>query len=112
MQDETCEGWSNKETWAVNLFFNNDQNAYHEATSATRSIIVETDLDKLAVTVLAEWFENFCTAAREAVFHCTTNSPSKGDLQLVEAVGSFHRVDYREVATDWVTEARLQAVNS
>jgi hypothetical protein len=31
MNDETCNGWTNRATWLVNLWLNNDEGLYTEA---------------------------------------------------------------------------------
>lgn len=42
MTDQTYEGWTNHETWTVNLWINNEQGEYAHWTNRTRSIYDET----------------------------------------------------------------------
>ena len=40
MSDDTYEGWTNYETWAVNLWFNGDEASYSRWYGAMRAIVL------------------------------------------------------------------------
>lgn len=42
MTDETYNGWTNYETWAFNLHWQNDQGLYLETLETARTYLVET----------------------------------------------------------------------
>lgn len=75
MRDETYNGWTNWDTWAVNLWLTNEQEAHESAQAAARS----SDLDLDAFADYA-----FSTGLRKA--RCT----DKDDL-------SKFRVNWKEV---------------
>jgi hypothetical protein len=40
--DETYEGWKNRETWAFNLHWSNDQGLYNDTLEQARAYLTET----------------------------------------------------------------------
>jgi hypothetical protein len=89
MPDATYNGWSNYETWAVNLWIDNSEGSQDYWSERARECLKDADFDKEeAVSSLADEIENEHEEAMpevEGVF---------SDL-LRAAVGS---VDWREVA--------------
>lgn len=49
----TYEGWSNRETWHVNLYLDNDEGMYKMVRRMTRSALRDTDSKREAVQQLA-----------------------------------------------------------
>ena len=85
MTDE-YNGWTNRETWACNLWLANDEGLYAGATEIVESL-VGTSAQRIG-EALVEWF-------RELV----------EELNLVDIsrdIGSWWRVDERELGTAWV----------
>lgn len=89
MADETYEGWSNRETWAVALMINNNQGLYHATNGMAR-----TAEDS---TALADAIETMFDEMHDDVLNGTANVETR---RIILSVGSLGRVDWHEVAAD------------
>jgi len=47
MKDETCNGWSNRPTWLVNLWLNNDEGLYIQTIYTIRHAREEQETTKV-----------------------------------------------------------------
>lgn len=87
---EQYNGYANRETWAFNLHWQNDQGLYYSVLDAARTTAAQTesdyDLGEFVVNYVGETLaELYNSGNREAV------------LNIMQDVGSFWRIDYREV---------------
>lgn len=83
MTDQTHNGWTNRETWTVNLWLTNDEQAY----ASCREIAVECDSDLEAGEQIRE---RWCAAAAESA------GPSDGMLcDLIQC--ALGRVNWRAI---------------
>jgi hypothetical protein len=104
-------GWSNRETWALVLWIDNDQGLYNEAREKVKEIIKNIDDDKrvkektwkrdeamvfVTEDTLKEWLEDM----RSEAFEDPANF--KGVLKMWDDIGSDYRIDWREVAEHYV----------
>ena len=100
MTDETYNGYANRETWAFNLHWQNDQGLYNETLSVAREYIANGNEDdrtdyrigELVVEYWRELMDSDVFTDDAGVRHLTR------DLQMFrDEVGSWWRIDYAEV---------------
>lgn len=101
MSDETYNGWTNYETWCVNLWLTNDSDGYEWLSERADEALEDCDGDEdEALSVLAEaleqQYEEFMPESVEGVF---------SDL-LRHALG---RVEWREIARYAIEDAKERA---
>lgn len=108
---EEYQGWTNRETWCLALYVNNDQGMYESA----RELV--NDSFTGAIEQGEERFEAICQA-RDAfeswVEDCLTIDGHRiafGDdmpyssAKIAEDIGSFYRIDYKEVTESLLEDA-------
>ena len=89
MDDDTCNGWSNRETWSFMLWVNNDEGLQDMACSAV------ADLDAWeAANALKEWADTLFT--RAGFVDTFGDSWPDALADAASEVGSFDRIDWRE----------------
>lgn len=98
-QSETYNGWTNRETWLVNLWLGNDQATYSEVLDATRDAL-DTPHPRLT---LADWLRDWLELQVSEC--CGTRYGFVTDLALA---ASAH-VDWQEVADGWLSDAQENA---
>lgn len=83
----TYEGWHNRETWAVNLWLNNDEPTYNEARyiARNRATVYESEQD------LAEYTEN------QVLDRLVGGECPPASLALDLLQGALGSVDWREI---------------
>jgi hypothetical protein len=99
MADETYNGWTNRETWAAALHLSNTEWLYNGA----REVVASTDPvgEYSRATALEEWVTGIIESQREVQDDKTVVGPTREDPDLTmmdREVGSWWRVDWREVA--------------
>lgn len=94
----TYNGWSNYETWAVNLWLSNEEGSYRYWTDRTRELIAECmdeDADRSALSRLARELE-------EAVSEeCAIPKANLAANLMTAALGE---VDWCEIARSWIDD--------
>lgn len=119
MTDDTYNGWTNRETWAVNLHLSNDQGLYELTNERVTNALA--DIDGNAVG-LGDWFADPTEGpARRRVRRITLAADALEELVaelfdtdgdywssnlqgMRDDVGSVWRIDWRAVAEAWVGE--------
>lgn len=106
---DTYEGWSNRETWAANLWLANDEGLYRQTTEAAETCLSEEGDDvAVAIARLADeirvWFEEWTYGEGEDDY-----APAPGMHRMLSDIGSLYRIDWREIASGWITTAREEA---
>lgn len=117
MSDDTYNGWTNRETWALKLWLDNDQNLYamaHERVGV--ALMVLRDDDSAAypswcdtVEERAKWDALRAGEAIKDLWEELTD-PDEGlmgaeqALSMVKDVGSDYRVNWDEIGAAYVEE--------
>jgi len=87
-------GWANRETWAMNLWLSNDEGLYRALTAAL------ADADEEPGQVIATFWEELTVNVEaedaDAVWFIKTILP------MILDVGSVWRVDFDEIAANWL----------
>ena len=98
MIDQTYNGWTNRETWAVNLWLSNDEGLYHE----TRDIVRQHEGKAAQADAVKEYVENLMRPAywRDEM-GCTMPEGLEG---MRDDIGSLWRVEWSEVAAAFTEE--------
>ena len=105
VDDETHNGWCNRETWAANLHLSNDEGLYCEALDITCE----------EVAAHAEWIDR--TYASGTAPRGVTPALKVGealvdllneidDPMVIGDIGSFWRIDRRELGAAWVANLK------
>jgi len=88
--DDEYEGWTNRETWAVNLWLSNDEGMYNEVNE-----IVDNAEDR-------EEIENGIREYVENLKEFLDSGEACGELRnMFEDIGSMWRVNWEEIAESW-----------
>jgi hypothetical protein len=111
MTDDTYNGWTNRETWALDLVLSNDQGLY-EMTRERVSDAVEAYTEGYEQGDGLNLNDVLPRIAGEAVkeFWDEITDPDEGlmtaenILAMVRDVGSEYRVDWDEIGRHWLPE--------
>jgi septation ring formation regulator EzrA len=107
MTDNSYHGWTNRETWAANLWITNDQGLYysalerlHDAQDVADEIDRDVD-DKTNYYMLAgslkDWWEEL-TDLREELM------TAENILTMVRDIGDEDKIDWQEIAESLLSE--------
>ena len=111
---ETYNGWTNRETWAIQLHLSNNEGDYLEMKEHAEELVKEQteddDSGPSAVWRMAEYIEDWVREVYDSVLHqdeCDDGViwSRKEERMLISDVGSFWRADFQEIATHWIDEA-------
>lgn len=89
MNNGTYNGWTNRQTWAANLWLNENEAIYREVNYAVRRVVSE-DTSEAQIELL---FESLAA-----------------DLlpeNAKEEIGDFSEVDWLEIGQMWIDEMEL-----
>lgn len=84
-EKETYNGWSNYETWAVNLWLTNDEGSYHWLTEIVRKAASGEVKDYAAAEMLKEWVEGNAPDLGASVYSDLLTS-ALGEVDWLEIV--------------------------
>ena len=91
--DETYNGWTNRETWTFMLHVQNDQGLIESA----RERLELTDGDNWLIDSLADWAESMFTRAGYADEYGDTWPDALADIAA--EIGSLWRINWSECVT-------------
>lgn len=94
MAEDTYNGWTNYETWNVNLWLDNDEPLYRDLVSMTRRALVANTHEE-ATEELAPLIEDYVT---------TLAADGEGGFKFgdLDTYDELLRVDWEEIAAAWV----------
>lgn len=100
---EEYNGWKNRETWATNLWIENDQGLQEEALEMAKNAVREDKLNATRILAdnLKEWLETLLDfrAYREEY----GAEMSDGLQTMRDDIGSLYRVDWWEIAEGFLS---------
>lgn len=95
-------GWTNYETWCINLWLSNEEGLYHQALELAQEVIEDQGTDSEALE-LAETFRNWVDDLCEDI--CPGSR--SGASFVTDLLGAaLSEVDWREIAGAWLEDAR------
>lgn len=95
---EEYNGWTNRETWAVNLWIDNERGLYDLVQDYAKTSLEEHQ-ESGASNCLAESIENLF----DEIFEDVENMTNAG-LNMLKDIGSLYRVNWKEIAGNIITE--------
>jgi hypothetical protein len=107
---ETMEynGWTNRETWAVALWIDNDYSLQETATEYARTEIEGHDKDEEINPYYLG--ESLKTYIEEDLLTFENVSQNQTLWMMLTDIGSLYRVNWREIADHYLTQAKEEAV--
>lgn len=122
MTDDTYNGWVNRETWAADLHLSNDQNLYNLCrdmaegaleAAAGEELVVNGAIERrnmarhLMADALKDMVETWAENVRLTALGETppTARMLKEAVEMVMDVGSLYRVNWDDVARDYIDTA-------
>lgn len=90
---EEYNGWTNRETWACNLWLDNDRGVYEDILPLIEEA---TEVYKLAESI-QEYMENRLDLRN-------WNLITQDLISMIEDIGSLWRVNWREIAENKLNE--------
>ena len=104
-------GWTNRETWAVALHIDNNEWTHNHRNqmldkikSSKKKVESWTDEEHIRFTFsdkLKEWVEGMA----DSFFNGTRGSHARDIKLMVEDVGSLWRVNWQEIADNWIRDS-------
>ena len=118
--EEGYNGWTNRETWATALHINNDQGLYNHRRELCRQAIKAAPhaphihtLKQATLYALEDSLKEWIEGMAEDVFFPDPPSEHLSDygvslstakLGMFHDIGSLWRVDWKEIATNFLSE--------
>ena len=95
MKTETCNGWTNRETWCAALHLSNDYGLYSHCLELVAGKLQWAGADAI---------EAFCTENVEMVLHPLDDDGPSSEIwrMFISDVGSLWRVDWESVALSFM----------
>ena len=96
---ESCNGWSNRETWSLMLYVNNDEGLFDSAREAVAGLSTLWE----QADAMKEWAETLFTRAGYVDTFGDTWPDALADIAC--EIGSLDRVDWRECVESMLRES-------
>jgi hypothetical protein len=108
--DDTYNGWTNRETWAVALWINNEQgwqDGVHDALREALSMQTDELTASKAGEIVRESVEQLLTV--DGYIEMTGEDHLPAELsRIAEDIGSLYRVDWREIGASFLRDVQEQ----
>jgi hypothetical protein len=109
--EQDYNGWTNRETWATALWINNDQGLYDHAQDLTKEALKCQDGD--AVNCLIDALDEFMGELLDMEAVLGAQPEQRQTLvNMSRDIGSFWRVNWREIAESFLSETKLQEASA
>jgi hypothetical protein len=100
--NETYNGWTNRETWALNLWLSNDQGLYEMTRERVAEAVNNRSLDRSDA-----WYASLAGETVKAFWEELTDPneelmSAENILQMVRDVGSEYRVNWDEIGSHFI----------
>ena len=111
--DDTYNGWSNMETWAIQLHLSNNEGDYRAMCERAEEIVAEVGVSEwgTATNRMADYIKDWTEGVFDSVVNPEDGSPTEEARLFVADVGSWWRADFYEIAEHWI-DAALEAVSA
>jgi hypothetical protein len=108
MSDDTYEGWTNRETWAIQLHLSNNEGDYRQMREQAEEYVEESEErdDPYAVGLMADYIKEWTEEVFDLVVNPEDGPAGEAARMFVSDVGSWWRADFYEIAEHWIDEAR------
>jgi hypothetical protein len=107
MSEETYNGWTNRETWATNLHLDNDQYLYETAREYAKQELEGHDEGE---EINPYYFgERLRSWVEDDLLTLENIAGNQGLWLMLTDIGSLYRVNWREIATYQLDQAREEA---
>jgi len=116
MTEETYNGWTNRETWATARHIDNDEGLHiqrNELCQKALDYAIATDylsMEQVAQRRLAYSLDNWIKGLSCAVYF-PVYPPTNALLGMFHDVGSIWRVNWDEIAGNWLEDFEAAAPN-
>jgi len=97
--EQDYNGWTNRETWAVALWINNEEGLYNQAQDLVQEARECQDND--ALNCLSDALENF--------IYDFFDDEWENFKAMRNDIGSLWRVNWREIAESFLSEVEVSA---
>ena len=100
---QNYNGWKNRETWAANLWIENDEGLQSEALEMAKGAIKEDKLNATRILAdnLKEWLESLLDFR---AYRAEYGTEMPDALQTMrDDIGSLYRVDWWEIAEGFLS---------
>jgi len=97
--EQDYNGWTNRETWAVALWINNEERLYNQAQDLVQEARECQDND--ALNCLSDALENF--------IYDFFDDEWENFKAMRNDIGSLWRVNWREIAESFLSEVEVSA---
>lgn len=113
MSDETYNGWTNYETWCVNLWLSNEEPLYREALELVSAPIDLLGSESCYVYVEEDRRPRIAAADRLKRWVCDDLAADLGASFAADLLGSaLDNVDWFEIADAWLEQVAEETVQS
>lgn len=106
MTEETYNGWTNRETWALNLWLTNDRGLYEATRERVRDAVEAYEPGEYGPPTAPDYYVG---EAVRAFWDEITDPeedllPAKDIVSMLRDVGSEYRVNWDEIGAYWLSD--------
>jgi hypothetical protein len=101
--NEEYNGWTNRETWACNLWLGNDESSYHHINDLAEQAAKQAESEQYLEQrhILAQMIQELVTELSHDV---NVGESTPEARVMISDIGSIWRVDWQEIADNWLEQ--------